>query len=303
MKQNHRNNQSSAKSRGSAVLAHAPNDGGQSYPRDYLENRFVYLVISPQDRGLSIGVNVNQNLKCGLPSWDGGMDRAKPAGGANADVKRMATELHRTIALVQSGRLRQRPPYAHWPEDLLKLRHVAISGDGEPTLSSHFAEALETILHLRVLGGFRFFKIVVVTNSPALDRPKVRHALRCLTSRDEIWLNLDGGTQGYLNKLDGAPIRLKKIMDNILLVGRQRPVIIQSLFPAIHGAPPPPREIKQYAQRLKELKKAGAQISLVQICSAAQRLARNGFSHLPLQSLSRIAKTVRRVAGLRAEVF
>jgi hypothetical protein len=69
------------------------------------------------------------------------------------------------------------------------------------------------------------------------------------------------------------------------------------------GAPPPAREIKQYAQRLKELKEAGAEIPLVQIYSAARPMARTGCSHLSLKSLSQIAQTVRRVAGLRAEVF
>jgi hypothetical protein len=89
----------------------------------------------------------------------------------------------------------------------------------------------------------------------------------------------------------------------ILLVARQRPVVIQSLFPAIDGEPPSAREIMDYAQRLKELKQAGAEISLVQIYSATRPMARTGCSHLPLKTLSQIAKTARGVAGLRAEVF
>ena len=113
----------------------------------------------------------------------------------------------------------------------------------------------------------------------------------------------DGGTQDYLNRLNRATMSLEKIMGNILLVARQRPVVIQSLFPAINGAPPPAREIKQYAQRLKELHEAGAEIPLVQIYSATRPMATTGCSHLPLKSLSQIAKTVRRVAGLRAEVY
>jgi hypothetical protein len=88
-----------------------------------------------------------------------------------------------------------------------------------------------------------------------------------------------------------------------LLVARQRPVEIQSLFPAINGAPPPDHEITEYAQRLKELKKAGAEISFVQIYSATRPMAVTGCSHLPLKTLSQIAKKVRKVAGVRAEVF
>jgi wyosine [tRNA(Phe)-imidazoG37] synthetase (radical SAM superfamily) len=273
------------------------------YPRDFLENQFVYLVISPRAGGLSIGVNVNPIVKCNLECLYCELDRAKPARAPHFDVMRMAAELHKTIGLACSGRLRERPRYTNLPDDLLQVRHVALSGDGEPTLSGHFVEALHAMAHLRGLGGIPFFKIVVVTNSTALDRPRVQYGLKFLMRTDEIWAKLDGGTQDYLNRLNGATIPLEKIMGNILLVARQRPVVIQSLFPAIDGAQPPADEIKEYAQRLKELKEAGAEISLVQIYSATRPMARTGCSHLPLKSLSRIAQTVRRVAGLRAEVF
>jgi wyosine [tRNA(Phe)-imidazoG37] synthetase (radical SAM superfamily) len=273
------------------------------YPRDFLDNQFVYLVISPRAGGLSIGVNVNPVMQCNFQCQYCEVDRTRPARAARFDAARMAAELQGTMQLVRAGGLRRWPRYAALPEDLLQVRHVAVSGNGEPTLSSHFAEALETIVHLRALGGLPFFKVVVVTNSTALDRPEVQQGLKCLTRTDEIWTKLDGGTQDYLDRLNGATIPLKKIMGNILLLGRQRPVVIQSLFPALDGAAPPPEEIKQYAQRLKELKEGGAEISLVQIYSATRPMAGTGCSHLPMKSLSQIARTVRRVAGLRAEVF
>ena len=96
---------------------------------------------------------------------------------------------------------------------------------------------------------------------------------------------------------------LEKVLANILMLARQRPVVIQSLFPAINGEEPPLEEIEQYAQRLKELKAQGAQIPLVQIYSATRPTPNSGCGHLPLKTLSRIAQTVRQVAGLKAEVF
>jgi hypothetical protein len=98
-------------------------------------------------------------------------------------------------------------------------------------------------------------------------------------------------------------VPLEKILANILFVGRQRPVVVQSLFPAIHGDEPPLEEIQEYARRLKELKSGGAQISLVQVYSAARPGIRAELGHLPLRVLSQIAQTVRHVAGLRTEVF
>src|ERR1017187_4122033 len=147
------------------------------YPRDFLDNQFVYLVISPRAGGLSIGVNVNPILQCTFQCLYCEVDRVQPGRTSHFDVKKMAAELHGTFALAQSGRLRQNPRYANLPDDLLQVRHVALSGDGEPTLSSYFGEALEAMVHLRVVGALPFFKIVVVTNSTALDRPEVQQGL------------------------------------------------------------------------------------------------------------------------------
>jgi wyosine [tRNA(Phe)-imidazoG37] synthetase (radical SAM superfamily) len=273
------------------------------YLRDFLENRSVYLVISPRAGGLSIGVNVNPIVNCNFQCLYCEIDRAKPAHTSRFDAGKMAVELRRTYEMAASGGLRQLPRYANLPENLLQVRHVALSGDGDPTLSRHFVEALEAVVHPRASGRLPYFTIVIVTNSTALDRPEVQQGLMYLTQADEIWAKLDGGTQDYLNRLNGATIPLKKIMGNILQVARQRPVIIQSLFPAIDGKAPPAREIKQYAQRLKELKKAGAEISLVQIYSATRPMPRTGCSHLPLKKLFQIAKTVRQATGLQVEVF
>jgi wyosine [tRNA(Phe)-imidazoG37] synthetase (radical SAM superfamily) len=111
---------------------------------------------------------------------------------------------------------------------------------------------------------------VLVTNSIGLDLPVVQQGLKHFTKLDEVWAKLDGGTQAYLNRVNKPDVPLEKILANILLTARQRPVVIQSLFPAINGEEPPLEEIDQYASRLLELKNAGAQISLVQIYSATR---------------------------------
>lgn len=271
------------------------------YPRDFLDNQFVYLVISPRARGLSLGVNLNPVVRCNFNCLYCEVDRAAPPRAPRLDVDRMMVELGQTLELVRAGWLRQWPRYAKLPSDLLQVRHVALSGDGEPTLSTQFVEATQAVARLRHQDGF--FKIVLITNSSALDQPHVREGLKFLTPQDEIWAKLDGGTDEYLKQINGTAMSREKILGNLLLLGRQRPIIIQSLFPAINGKPPPTREINAYANRLKELKQAGAQISLVQIYSATRPMARLGCGHLPLKTLSRIARTVRRTAGLRAEVF
>jgi wyosine [tRNA(Phe)-imidazoG37] synthetase (radical SAM superfamily) len=274
-----------------------------AYPREFLHNRFVYVVVSPRARGLSLGVNMNPDKQCQFNCIYCEVDRVMSPGGPQLDVGLMACELKKTLEFVRHGRLRELHAYRNVPDELLQLRHVALSGDGEPTLAREFAEALQAVMHVRALAGFPFFKLVLITNAMGLDLPSVQRGIGHLTKNDEIWVKLDGGTQAYLNKVNGLNVPLPKILENILAVGRDRPIVIQSLFPAIKGQEPPAEEIEEYARRLLELKEAGAQIRLVQIYSATRPTPHSDCGHLPLKTLSHIAQRVRQVAGLKSEVF
>jgi wyosine [tRNA(Phe)-imidazoG37] synthetase (radical SAM superfamily) len=272
-------------------------------PRDFLNNRFVYAVISARAHGLSLGVNMNPDQRCDYDCVYCEVDRRTPPREMALDVDIMGDELRRTVMFVHQGRLRERPTYQALPDELLRLRHVALSGDGEPTLAPNFTGTVQTVVRVRALGGYPFFKIVLITNASGFDRPQVQEGLKHLTKSDEIWVKLDGGTQAFLNKVNRGGVSLDKVLKNILSLARERPVVVQSLFPAINGEEPPLEEIEQYARRLKDLKTDGAQISLVQIYSAARPVTHAECGHLPLKTLSQIAQTVRQVSGLKAEVF
>ena len=274
-----------------------------AYPRDFLENRFVYLTVSPRARGLSIGVNLNPDRKCNFDCVYCEVDRSTPTPEERFDPDAAGIELHNALRLVNQGELQRLPPYTNLPADLLKLRHVALSGDGEPTISPNFLEAVQMVVHIRALGAFPFFKIVLLTNASELTRPEVESGLNLLTPRDEIWAKLDVGSQRAMDFVNRSAVSLDKILENILTTAKRRPVIIQSLFCQINGAVPSLLDIDEYAARLRELKDKGAQISLVQIYSATRPTPHSEVRHLPLKALSEIAERVRQVAGLPAEPF
>ena len=272
-------------------------------PRDFLDNRFVYTVISPRARGLSVGINMNPDRHCNFDCIYCEVDRSQSAREAALDVPVMIAELSRTLELVESGRLGALERYRTTPPDLLQLRHIALSGDGEPTLCPNFVDAVEGLAHFRASGHRPFLKMVLITNGSFLDRLEVVEGLRLFTVRDEIWAKLDVGTQEAMNRLNRSDCPIEKVLANILMVGRERPIVIQSLFPSLRGQPPASGEIDDYVRRLRDLKDAGAQISLVQIYSATRPTPNSGCGHLPLRTLSDIAQRVRETCGLKAEVF
>jgi len=272
-------------------------------PRDSLDNRFVYTVISPRARGLSVGINMNPDRKCNFDCIYCEVDRSRPPRETALDVPVMIAELDKTLELIRSGRLQERERYRQTPPELRELRHLALSGDGEPTLCPNFVEAVEAIVHYRASGNRPFLKIVLITNGSFLDRLEVIEGLRLFTVRDEIWAKLDVGTEEYMNKLNRADCSLDKILANILSLAQNRPVIIQSLFASVGGQPPAGSEIEAYVRRLRDLKDAGAQIPLVQIYSATRPTPHSECGHLSLRALSEIALRVRQTCGLKAEVF
>lgn len=272
-------------------------------PRQFFGNRSVYLVVSARARGLSIGVNMNPDQHCNFNCEYCEVNRQLPPGKKSVDVDTMVGELQDLLTLAHSGELQNFDHYRNVPADLLQLRHLALSGDGEPTLCPNFLEVVQTVVHIRALGQFPFFKIVLITNATGLDLRDVQNGLKLFTPQDEIWAKLDAGTQAHMDRLNHPDCSLEKILENILIVSRQRPVIIQSLFPLLDHEEPPAEEIQQYALRLRDLKSAGAQIPLVQIYSATRPTAHSRCGHLSLKTLAEIAQTVRAVSGLKTEVF
>jgi wyosine [tRNA(Phe)-imidazoG37] synthetase (radical SAM superfamily) len=285
------------------ISRRAPGSTAFGCPRNFLANRFVYTVVSSRARGLSIGINMNPDGLCNFNCVYCEVNRNLPAMERRLDVGVMVEELETTLSLVQSGTIREYAPYRELSDDLLKLRHVALSGDGEPTLSPIFAEVVQGVVHVRARHPKSFFKLALITNGTGLDSRPVQKSLRYFTCDDEIWIKLDAGTQSYMKRVNRSKVALENILANALLIGQQRPIVIQSLFALVAGEEPPEEEIDEYISRLNHLKLNGAQIALVQIYSASVPVARPDCRHMPLKTISRIRQRIKAETGLQAEVF
>jgi wyosine [tRNA(Phe)-imidazoG37] synthetase (radical SAM superfamily) len=272
-------------------------------PRYFPQGRSVYTVISPRAHGLAVGVNLSPDRYCNFNCVYCEVAGAKAASPSACNVDTTAAHLESALTMACDGSLAQLPCYHSVPEELLQLREVSLSGDGEPTWCPNFSEMVATVVRVRAIGKFPFFKVVLITNGTGLHRPDVQEGLHMLTSQDEIWIKLDAGTQHWLEYINRTTVRLKEIVSNIIKVGRERSIVIQSLFPLFQNAAPPRGEIDAYVNQLLALLDARVQIGLVQIYSAHRPTAHFDCGHLPLRILSQIAREVREKTGLRTEVF
>lgn len=270
--------------------------------REDLGLRFVYAVVSQRARGLSIGINLTPNRQCNFDCVYCEVDHSATVRDREVNLDVLGRELDEVLAQVREKRLALRHGFRTLPAEWLELKEVALSGDGEPTLCPRFCEVVETVISRRAKEP-RPFKLVLITNTCGLGKPSVRRGLKHFQRWDEIWVKLDVGTQADLDRVNRAGISLRQLYARILRLARQRPVVIQSLFPQIRGCGPSERSVAAYLRCLRQLERAGAQVSLVQVYSAHRPPHRPECAHVPLATLSEIARRVRETTGFKAEVF
>jgi wyosine [tRNA(Phe)-imidazoG37] synthetase (radical SAM superfamily) len=274
------------------------------HSRSWRENRYVYPVISRRSKGLSIGVNLNPDKACNFDCIYCCVDRTIPATVRAVDLQVLREELSHMLDLYTSGELFRSAPLDQTPEHLRRLNDIAFSGDGEPTSYPSFDSACGLAVDALAHTGIHPTpKIVVITNATLFHREPVKQTLRFLDDHNgEIWAKLDAGTEDYYRLIERTSIPLQRVLDNILLAGRERPIVIQSLFMRVNNEPPSELEITEFVRRLIDLRSGGCQIKLVQVYTIARNTAESYVTPLDKSQVDSIAEKVR-ATGLNVEAY
>jgi wyosine [tRNA(Phe)-imidazoG37] synthetase (radical SAM superfamily) len=274
------------------------------HSRSWQRNRYVYPVISRRSKGLSIGVNLNPDTVCNFDCVYCSVDRTTPPAVREVDLDVLREELDHLLGLAASGELFEQAPFDQTPAALRRINDVAFSGDGEPTSFQRFGDACRIAAELLAKHGRADVKIVVITNATLFHQKRVQEALAFLDGHNgEIWAKLDAGTEAYYRRIERTSIPLQRVLENILLAGRVRPVVIQTLFLRLHGEGPPEGEVEAYVGRLKDLVAGGCAIKLVQVYTVARSTAVAECTPLPAGELDAISEQVRRGTGLVVETY
>ncbi len=265
------------------------------HSRNWQQNRYVYPVISRRSKGLSIGVNLNPDRTCNFDCVYCCVDRSKGMlRREEVDLELLREELDSMLAAVASGGFWQTPPFDTTPQPLRRLNDVAFSGNGEPTASSVLLPSSRLVVELLAKHQLAA-KIVLITNATLLDRPTVRPTLAFLDQHNgEIWAKLDAGDDELYHQVVRTHIPLKRILQNILQAGKQRPIVVQSMFLQLNGVVPTNQQIEHYALRLRDLIAAGCQIRLVQVYTMARPVHEAGLEPLPGDQLDAIVARLRK---------
>ena len=275
----------------------------QHHPRRFSTLRYVYPVVSRRSGGLSLGVNLSPSGICNFSCVycqifaEGGKQQTNPS---LVPMNELEVELRQLVCSVNDGTLFQNTTFEHVPSEKRILRDIAFSGDGEPTLSPQFAEAVQMAVNVRKELCANSAKIVLITNASELHRQPVRSALEImLQNNGEIWAKLDAGTPEFYRTISRSSVPFQTICANLRSFTQDFPVVIQTCFLALHGKGPEADEIRQYAERLKELDK----VLYVQLYTVARMTPEVWATPLENCQLDGIAETVRQLTNLDVRTF
>lgn len=266
----------------------------RDHRRELASNRYVYAVVSRRSGGLSIGINLNPDKVCNFDCPYCQVDRTVPGGAREVNLARLEAELDGLLHLVGSGRLWEVPPFDTAAPAHRRVNDIAFAGDGEPTSCKVFPEAVRLVGRLRAEHDLPEVKVHLLTNATLFHRPRVQEGLSALDELGGvIWAKLDAGTQAWFELVDGTSLPLRRIVDNLILAARQRPIVLQCLFFTWEGQGPSAAEGEAWAGRISEILAAGGRIAEVQVYSIARRPADPRCGVLPRAALEDLAARAR----------
>jgi histidinol dehydrogenase len=125
----------------------------------------------------------------------------------------------------------------------IPIKDICFSGNGEPTLSPAFADALKLAESIRAQTA-PDSKLVIITNGTGLLQPQVFSVLKdaALNPSLDIWLKVDAGTQNWYQKMNRCALSYEKLIEKIKEFTSCTAVTIQTMLCVIDGQPPPDAE-------------------------------------------------------------
>ncbi len=276
----------------------------QDHTRVYRDFTFVYPVISRRSHGLSIGINLNPDKVCNFDCIYCEVDRKTPGKVSRVDLSQMRDELVAMIRFARDGGLAKEPKFSEVPWLTREVRDIAFSGDGEPTMINNFADCVRTVAEVKRDEKLDRTKIVLITDAAGLDKADVRHGLELMdTNNGEVWGKLDAGTEPYYQLVNRSTVRFDRILHNLLLTARARPIVIQSLLLKVHGQPMNDTELGAYCERLNEIIHAGGRIKEVHAYTVARPTPETFAAKLEKPELEALAEIIRQRTGLPVFAF
>lgn len=219
-----------------------PQAGGQpvkwlsfsDHDPDFLNLTYVYPVLSRRMQGISIGINLNTNNACNWACAYCQVPGLHRGDAPNVDLGLLEAELK---GLLDNPALSPMIP-PDTPESLRQIRDIAFSGNGEPTSSPQFIEAVEIARRQRDVHGLQI-PLVLITNGSLMLRPEVQTGIKALAyAGGVVWFKVDRLLPESMKRINGISYKPEQIQHRLDVACSLAPVWLQTCWLAWDGEAP-----------------------------------------------------------------
>ena len=226
-----------------------------NHDRDSAALRYVYPVISRRAGGVSVGINLNTNNACNWRCIYCQVPGLTRGTAPKTDLPVLETELRDFLSELLHGDFMQ----SRVPKGSRRINDIALSGNGEPTSSNEFRDAIALIARVRSETALpETVKTILISNGSLLYRDEVRQGLRDMAKLNgEVWFKLDRASETAMRLVNDTQISMNKVRDNLVASIACCPTWLQTCWFALDGEPPSRRDEDDYLEFVSSLLRDG----------------------------------------------
>jgi pyruvate-formate lyase-activating enzyme len=264
--------------------------------RDQAGLTYVYPVLSRRARGVSIGINLNQNRACNWACVYCQVENLRRGAPEAIDLDLLACELDAFLQeALQGDYLARHVAQARYR----RLADIAFSGEGEPTAAREFATAVArvaAVLEAHALQGQ--LPLRLITNGSLIRR--ARAGLTILAQAGgEVWFKLDRGDaagMAAVNQIAGDPARVLK---NLRACAAIAPTWVQTCWFATNGKAPDAAAETAYLELLAQAAEGIRGVHLYGLARPSRQVGAEKLSRLPASALRAWGRRIQQKTGVR----
>ena len=268
--------------------------------RDSAGLRYVYPVISRRAGGVSIGINLNPNNACNWACVYCQVENLTRGGPPPIDLDCLEKELGGFLEDALHSDFMQRQV----PLEARHLMDVAFSGNGEPTSSAEFADAVACVgTVLERFGQKGQLVVRLITNGSLMHRPEVQLGIQRLAEMGgEVWFKIDRATDAEIAEINGIHGQPEKMAKNLKICATLAPTWVQTCWFALDGVAPSAGSKKAYCDLLHPLANQLAGVHLYGLARPSLQPAASRLSALVAEDLADFAEQIKKATGIRVVV-
>ncbi len=201
---------------------------------DFLNLTYVYPVLSRRMQGISIGINLNTNNACNWACVYCQVPGLHRGDAPEVNLPLLEAELK---GLLDNPALSPMIP-PDTPAAMREIRDIAFSGNGEPTSSPQFLQAVDIAKRQRDAHGLKI-PLVLITNGSLMLRPEVQEGIRALKEAGGVvWFKVDRLLPESMKQINGISYKPEQIQHRLDVACSLAPVWLQTCWVAWDGKAP-----------------------------------------------------------------